>query len=111
MGELLWEPKSFILGKLRQSGFRLKACAPVAQLDRATGYEPVGRRFDSFRAHHKIKDLHEAKIGIWHQKGLDLLQDPEVFPADATLQAEVAVKANASPEAFLGRGDCLCPLC
>ena len=27
-------------------------CAPVAQLDRATGYEPVGRRFDSFRAHH-----------------------------------------------------------
>src|SRR5271155_4053912 len=29
-------------------------CAPVAQLDRATGYEPVGRRFDSFRAHHSI---------------------------------------------------------
>ena len=27
-------------------------CAPVAQLDRAPGYEPVGRRFESFRAHH-----------------------------------------------------------
>ena len=26
--------------------------APVAQLDRAAGYEPVGRRFESFRAHH-----------------------------------------------------------
>ena len=30
----------------------VRQCAPVAQLDRATGYEPVGRRFDSFRAHH-----------------------------------------------------------
>jgi hypothetical protein len=27
-------------------------CAPVAQLDRAFGYEPKGRRFESFRAHH-----------------------------------------------------------
>ena len=26
-------------------------CAPVAQLDRATGFEPVGRRFESCRAH------------------------------------------------------------
>jgi hypothetical protein len=26
--------------------------APVAQLDRATDYESVGRRFESFRAHH-----------------------------------------------------------
>ena len=29
-------------------------CAPVAQLDRATGYEPVGRVFESLRAHHKL---------------------------------------------------------
>ncbi len=27
--------------------------APVAQLDRATGFEPVGRGFESLRAHHK----------------------------------------------------------
>ena len=27
-------------------------CAPVAQLDRVSGYEPEGRRFESFRAHH-----------------------------------------------------------
>ena len=28
-----------------------KSRAPVAQLDRATGFEPVGRRFESCRAH------------------------------------------------------------
>src|SRR5271155_16172 len=27
-------------------------CAPVAQLDRAFGYEPKGREFESLRAHH-----------------------------------------------------------
>src|SRR2546425_4789845 len=27
--------------------------APVAQLDRASGYEPEGRQFESVRAHHK----------------------------------------------------------
>ena len=27
--------------------------APVAQLDRASGYEPEGRLFESARAHHK----------------------------------------------------------
>ena len=27
-------------------------CAPVAQLDRAAGFEPVGRGFESLRAHH-----------------------------------------------------------
>ena len=33
------------------------AIAPVAQLDRASGYEPEGRVFESPRAHHKTKDL------------------------------------------------------
>ncbi len=32
-------------------------CAPVAQLDRAFDYESKGRKFESCRAHHKIKDL------------------------------------------------------
>ncbi len=31
--------------------------APVAQLDRAPGYEPGGREFESLRAHHIINDL------------------------------------------------------
>src|SRR5271170_4911963 len=32
-------------------------CAPVAQLDRAPGYEPGGREFESLRAHHIINEL------------------------------------------------------
>ncbi len=31
--------------------------APVAQLDRASGYEPEGREFESLQAHHIIKHL------------------------------------------------------
>jgi hypothetical protein len=31
--------------------------APLAQLDRASGYEPEGREFESLRAHHLLKDL------------------------------------------------------
>ncbi len=36
--------------------------APVAQLDRASGYEPEGRMFESCRAHHKNPHL-PAEIG------------------------------------------------
>src|SRR5579864_3458549 len=31
--------------------------APLAQLDRASGYEPEGREFESLRAHHPLKHL------------------------------------------------------
>ncbi len=31
--------------------------APVAQLDRVADFESVGRRFESFRAHHKFDHL------------------------------------------------------
>ena len=31
--------------------------APVAQLDRASGYEPEGREFDSLRARHIFQSL------------------------------------------------------
>ena len=31
--------------------------APLAQLDRASGYEPEGREFESLRAHHSLFDL------------------------------------------------------
>ncbi len=34
------------------SGPKPEPCAPVAQLDRAFGYEPKGREFESLRAHH-----------------------------------------------------------
>ncbi len=33
--------------------------APVAQLDRVIGFEPIGREFESLRAHHIDKALHE----------------------------------------------------
>ena len=31
--------------------------APVAQLDRAAGFEPVGREFESLRAHHQANQF------------------------------------------------------
>ncbi len=34
--------------------------APVAQLDRAFGYEPKGRTFESCRAHNQINKLRQA---------------------------------------------------
>src|SRR2546427_1674982 len=33
---------------------RYNSRAPVAQLDRASGFEPAGRRFKSCRAHHLL---------------------------------------------------------
>src|ERR1035441_6908012 len=32
-----------------------RPCAPLAQLDRASGYEPEGREFESLRAHHLFR--------------------------------------------------------
>jgi hypothetical protein len=37
--------------------------APLAQLDRASGYEPEGREFESLRAHHLLKDLGHPSRG------------------------------------------------
>ena len=49
---LLSSVESSKLKELRPSRLQSAECAPVAQLDRATGYEPVGRAFESLRAHH-----------------------------------------------------------
>ena len=38
-----------------------RACAPVAQLDRATDYESVGREFESLRAHHLTQANEEIR--------------------------------------------------
>ena len=37
------------------TNIRVLCTAPVAQLDRATGYEPVGRAFESLRVRHTNK--------------------------------------------------------
>ena len=43
----------------------LSPCAPVAQLDRASGYEPEGREFESLRAHHfPIKNEERARFNL-----------------------------------------------
>jgi hypothetical protein len=39
--------------------------APVAQLDRAPGFEPVGRRFNSCRAHHSFNELAESSTSTY----------------------------------------------
>src|SRR5713226_4392551 len=36
---------------------RTHSIAPLAQLDRASGYEPEGREFESLRAHHSFNSL------------------------------------------------------
>ena len=43
---------SVCIQQSRAYNVRVLAYAPVAQLDRATGFEPVGRGFESLRAHH-----------------------------------------------------------
>jgi hypothetical protein len=41
--------------------------APVAQLDRAPGYEPGGREFESLRAHHMRKKTLEPAVACERQ--------------------------------------------
>ncbi len=43
-------------------GYNLRI-APVAQLDRACGYEPQGREFESLRARHHFNDLITLRLG------------------------------------------------
>ena len=42
----------FYLTFVRLHGIIINASALLAQLDRVTGYEPVGRGFESLAAHH-----------------------------------------------------------
>ena len=61
--------------------------APVAQLDRASGYEPEGREFESPRAHHLnslpftelANYLEESPSRFWVQLGP--LKSPQPFQA------------------------------
>jgi hypothetical protein len=54
---LLWSAPKWPWG--RPTRYIVEHCvvnfsfAPVAQLDRAPGYEPGGREFESLRAHHR----------------------------------------------------------
>ena len=44
-------------GRLEVSNILENRYAPVAQLDRATGFGPVGRGFESLRAYHFVHKL------------------------------------------------------
>jgi hypothetical protein len=45
-------------------GFLFYSNARVAQLDRVPGYEPGGRRFESFHAHHTSKPT-DLSVGFF----------------------------------------------
>jgi hypothetical protein len=45
--------------------------APVAQLDRASGYEPEGREFESPRAHHLSPARHPRRSTASYQRIID----------------------------------------
>ena len=47
--------------------------APVAQLDRAPGFEPVGRRFESCRARHALSYEHGPVAQLGEQLTLNQL--------------------------------------
>ena len=81
--------------------------ALVAQLDRATGYEPVGQEFESLRAHHK-KRKRSAVTG-W-----PLFSSPVFFPipGGAVSGPCHAAGAHSYPSASRrkgNRGRRLCP--
>src|SRR5690349_12653194 len=71
--------------------------APVAQLDRASGYEPEGRVFESPRAHQKIEKQHLRRFVAGLRRPLDLLfsartievRECEEEPAEPRFRARV----------------------
>ena len=55
------------IGSQKGFGFRynlmsIPAVAPLAQLDRASGYEPEGREFESLRARHSFRTSPKFQI-------------------------------------------------
>src|SRR5215469_3721179 len=58
--------------------------APVAQLDRASGYEPEGREFESLRAHHRMNDsvaaLNPAALFLCPVTGATILVNHRASP-------------------------------
>ncbi len=45
-------------------GISLPTSAPVAHLDRASGFEPEGSRFKSCRVHHLMKKTNGSKTSV-----------------------------------------------
>ena len=64
--------------------------APVAQLDRVSGYEPEGRRFESFRARH-IQEKNQQQKSLRNTGQYTNVLGPEGFEPKE-------VRQNASEE-------------
>ena len=72
------EPRSKKLHKRLTWNAEFVKCtshAPVAQLDRVPGYEPGGRRFESFLARQIEKGCRNAALFIWSRKSRYSLQE------------------------------------
>jgi hypothetical protein len=86
----------FNVGRFRRPGKcrscdKLRALAPVAQLDRVLGYEPRGRGFESCRARHTFRGLHKLQ--------------PLVISARASPSAPVTAHPSPASAALRSQGD------
>ena len=76
--------------ELKASDFQLKSSyAPVAQLDRASGFEPEGREFESLRARHPYRGslTHDHQVGGTERR----LASRARFPAPALRYAAASL--------------------
>ncbi len=85
--------------------------APLAQLDRASGYEPEGREFESLRARHCFVVLPEnsqpSLLGFWEL----VFSNPEIRiasrqsknPADVVMRMSRFTPASVQSPALPGR--------
>lgn len=71
--------------------------APVAQLDRVPGYEPGGRRFESFRARHENNGLDPLGLGRFRLSHHRVTKD-----VGKTLQDAMRTIEAANPGRFDG---------
>jgi hypothetical protein len=63
----LWHPASTAVYNRapdNQPKWHINSYAPVAQLDRVGGFEPLGREFESLRVHQRMKKGTTAKAAV-----------------------------------------------
>ena len=84
-GRCIVERSGWAFGRCR--GRQVRRSAPIAQLDRASGYEPGGRTFESCWAHH-----------LPAEGGAGAVTDSDVsFMREALIEAERAAEAGEVP--------------
>ena len=72
--------------------------APLAQLDRASGYEPEGREFESLRAHHSNSLNYKHLLLVLHPRELgNTGEQVEGFQ----LKTQTSLLSRRLPECFI----------